>query len=121
MTELQSSRPNRRRRIRHKVLTPAYASFMGDSKAVTLDLNEIVDISEDGVAVQCNSALELNGKFELCLDLAESSSPIYIMVQVIWCSTSGRSGFRFSDLLSISLVSLREWLFLNAMAGVANA
>ena len=121
MTELQSSRPNRRRRIRHKVLTPAYASFMGDSKAVTLDLNEIVDISEDGVAVQCKSALELNGKFELCLDLAESSSPIYTTAQVIWSSTSGRSGFRFSDLPSTSLVSLREWLFLNAMAGVANA
>ena len=121
MTELQSSRPNRRRRIRHKVLTPAYASFMGESKAITLDLNEIVDISEDGVAVQCNSQLELNRNLELCLDLAESSSPIYTTAQVIWSTSSGRSGFRFSDLPPSSLVSLREWLFLNAMAGVANA
>lgn len=121
MTELQSSRSNRRRRIRHKVLTPAYASFMGESKTITLDLNEIVDISEDGVAVQCNSRLELNRNFELCLDLAESSGPIYTSAQVIWSSSSGRSGFRFSDLPPTSLVLLREWLFLNAMAGAANA
>jgi putative methionine-R-sulfoxide reductase with GAF domain len=86
-----------------------------------LDLNEIVDISEDGVAIQCNSPLQADRQFDLCLDLAESSGPIQTTGKVIWSDPSGRCGLRFSALSNISLVRLREWLFLNAMAGVANA
>jgi hypothetical protein len=86
-----------------------------------LDLNGIVDISEDGVAIQCNSPLQANRQFDLCLDLAESSGPIQTTAQVIWSDPSGRCGLRFSALSNVSLVRLREWLFLNAMAGAANA
>jgi hypothetical protein len=86
-----------------------------------LDLNGIVDISEDGVAIQCNSPLQANRQFDLCLDLAESSGPIQTTAQVIWSDSSGRCGLRFSALSNVSLVRLREWLFLNAMAGAANA
>jgi putative methionine-R-sulfoxide reductase with GAF domain len=86
-----------------------------------LDLNGIVDISEDGVAIQCNSPLQANRQLDLCLDLAESSGQIQTTGQVIWSDPSGRCGLRFSELSAISLVRLREWLFLNALAGVANA
>jgi len=86
-----------------------------------LDLNGIVDISEDGVAIQCNSPLQANRQFDLYLDLAESSGPIQTTGQVIWSDPSGRCGLRFSSLSNVSLVRLREWLFLNALAGVANA
>jgi hypothetical protein len=115
-----TARPNRRRRIRHKILTPAYASFTTESKSAILDLFEIVDISEDGVAIHCNAPLETNRKVDLCLDLAESAEHIYTSAQVIWTSDSGRSGLRFSDLPPAALFRLREWLFLNAMAGAAN-
>ena len=50
--------PNRRRRVRHKIQTPAYASFSAESKSAMLDLHEIVDISEEGIAIQCHSPLE---------------------------------------------------------------
>jgi putative methionine-R-sulfoxide reductase with GAF domain len=86
-----------------------------------LELHEIIDISEDGVAIQCDSPLEANQRVDLCLDLAESSGQIFTAGQVIWSSASGRAGLRFSDLPPASLFRLREWLFLNAMAGVANA
>ncbi len=86
-----------------------------------LDLHEIVDISEDGVAIQCNYTLEPNRELNLCLDLAECSDQIYTSGRVVWSNASGRSGLRFSDLPPVSLVRLREWLFLNAMAGVANS
>jgi hypothetical protein len=119
--ELQPARRNRRRRVRHKVHTPAYASFTGESKGFMLDLNEIVDISEDGVAIQCSSSLEMNRRFDLCLDLAETTGHIYTTGQVMWSDGSGRSGFRFYDLPPTSLFHLREWLFFNAMAGVASA
>src|SRR5436309_2936196 len=112
---------NRRRRVRHKVQTPAYASFTAESKGAMLDLNEILNINEDGVAIQCSSQLPVERRFDLCLDLAESTGQIYTTGQVIWSNASGRCGFRFSELPPASRQRLREWLFLNAVAAVANA
>jgi len=86
-----------------------------------LDLHEIVDISEDGMAIQCHPPLEADRSLNLCLDLAESAGHIYTTAQVIWSSASGRAGLRFSELAPVSLLRLREWLFLNAMVGAANA
>ena len=112
--------PNRRQRVRHKIQTPAYATFTSESQGATLDLHEIVDISEDGVALQCHSPLEVKARVNLCLDLAECPEHIYTTGQVIWSNPSGRAGLRFSELPPKSLSRLREWLFVNVMAGVAN-
>src|ERR1700732_2738667 len=119
--DLQSPRLNRRRHVRHRVHTPAYASFTGSSKGLVLDLNEVVDISEDGASVQCPSALELNRDYALCLDLAEAGIQIYTTVQVMWSEASGRAGLRFIQLPESALLQLRDWLFVNAMASVVNA
>jgi hypothetical protein len=114
--------PNRRRRVRHKIQTPAYATFTTEAQnAALLDLHEIIDVSEEGVAIQCHVALEPNQPVSLCLDLAECEQPIFTAGQVIWVNGSGRAGLRFSALSPASLIRLREWLFLNAMAGVANS
>jgi hypothetical protein len=118
---LRPALPNRRRRVRHKIQTPAYATFTTESQNALLDLHEIVDISEEGVAIQCHVPLETNQPVSLCLDLAECQQPIYTTGQVIWVNGSGRAGLRFSALPPASLIRLREWLFLNAMAGVANS
>ncbi len=112
--------PNRRRRVRHKIQTPAYASFTAESKGAMLDLHEIVDISEEGLAIECHTPLELKKQVNLCLDLADCSENIFTAGQVIWSGSSGRAGLRFSELPPESLVRLREWLFVNVMAGVAN-
>jgi hypothetical protein len=112
--------PNRRRRVRHKIQTPAYASFTAESKGAMLDLHEIVNISEDGVAIQCNSRLETGRRLHLCLDLAECSGPIYTTGQVIWSDAAARAGFSFLELPPASLLRLREWLFLNVMSAAAN-
>lgn len=86
-----------------------------------LELHEIIDISEDGVAIQCHRPLENGQRVNLCLDLAECSDHIYTTGQVIWTNASGRTGLRFAELRPLSLLRLREWLFLNAMSGAANA
>jgi putative methionine-R-sulfoxide reductase with GAF domain len=117
---LQSVSPNRRRRVRHKIQTPAYATFTAQSNGAMLDLHEIVDISEDGVALQCHSPLEVETRVNLCLDLADCAEHIYTTGLVIWSNAAGRSGLRFSELSPDSLSRLREWLFVNVMAGVAN-
>ena len=86
-----------------------------------LDLHEIVNISEDGVAIQCHSPLEINQSLGLCLDLAGCPEQIFTGGQVVWINSAGRAGLRFLTFPSDSLLRLREWLFVNAMAGVANS
>jgi hypothetical protein len=117
---LQPVSANRRRRVRHKIQTPAYASFTAESQSAMLDLHEIVDISEDGVAIQCHSPLDLDRRVNLCLDLADCEEQIYTTGQVVWSNSSGRSGLRLSQLPADSASRLRQWLFVNVMAGVAN-
>jgi TPR repeat protein/putative methionine-R-sulfoxide reductase with GAF domain len=113
--------PNRRSRVRHLIQTPAFASFTTESKSSMLELHEIINISEDGIAIRCHAPLEKGRRLNLCLDLAECSDHIYTTGQVIWTDAQGRAGLRFSEMRPLSLFRLREWLFLNAMAGVANA
>lgn len=118
---VKSAQGNRRSRVRHRVQTPAYASFSADAKNPILELHEIIDISEDGVAIQCHSPLENGQRVNLCLDLSECSDHIYTTGQVIWSNATGRTGLRFAELRPLSLLRLREWLFLNAMTSAANA
>ena len=115
---LRPNPPNRRRRVRHKIQTPAYASFTTPPKGAMLDLHAIVDLSEDGIAIQCHNPLDADRRINLCLDLA-GSEHIFTTGQVIWTNASGRAGMRFSELSPTSLLRLREWLFVNAMTGVA--
>jgi TPR repeat protein/GAF domain-containing protein len=118
---IPSGLSNRRRRVRHKIQTPAYATFTGESRASMIELHEILNISEEGVAIQCQGPLEIGRRVNLSLDLAECAEHIYTAGQVIWSTASGRSGLRFAELPPLSLFRLREWLFLNAVAAVANA
>src|SRR5258706_15606588 len=120
----QASRPaspNRRRRVRQRVHAPAYATFAGASKGEMLALNEILDISEVGVAVQCASPMTVDQPVELCLDLAEAGAQISATARVVWSDSTGRVGLALPALPNSALHLLREWLFLNAMAGAANA
>jgi putative methionine-R-sulfoxide reductase with GAF domain len=117
----QTTQTNRRKRVRHRIQTPAYATFTGESKGTMLELHEIVNISEGGVAIQCEAPLEVGRRINLCLDLAECPDHIYTTGHVIWSHGTGLAGLRFAELPPISLFRLREWLFLNAVSAVANA
>lgn len=120
----QASRPaslNRRRRVRQKVHAPAYATFSGASRTDMLNLCEVLDISEVGVAVQCASPMEIGKEVDLRLDLAEARGAISATARVVWSDSAGRVGFGLAPLPGSAVHNLREWLFLNAMAGAANA
>jgi len=124
---------NRRRRVRQKVHAPAYATFVNDRKAdrdadgpadsetEMLNLYEVLDISEVGVAIQGTSPMQIDQQVDLCLDLAEASGSIVAPARVVWSDDAGRVGFGLSALPAPALHRLREWLFLNSMAGAANA
>jgi putative methionine-R-sulfoxide reductase with GAF domain len=112
---------DRRGRVRHKVHTPAYASLNGTSAGMVVDLNEILDISEDGMSIQTSSPLEFKRNLSLCLDLSETKAYIHTSGQVVWSEPSGRSGVRFPEMPNSSLRRLKEWLFLNAITACDHA
>lgn len=119
--ELYPPRRDRRRRLRHKVHTPAYASLNGTSSGIVLELNEILDINEEGMSIQTSSALERSQSLNLCLDLSETRAYIHTSGEVIWSDSSGRSGVRFPEMPEASLRRLKEWLFLNAITACDHA
>ena len=111
-----SSLVERRRRTRHKVHTPAYARISGESDGFLLDLNTILDLSEDGMCVQVPSGLVVNHVVHLCLELSESNGPIYTAGKVVWSNRLGRTGIRFGELSELSSIQLKRWLSVNAAA-----
>ena len=110
----------RRRAVRQKVHTPAYASLNGGSDDMVLDLSEILDISETGVAIQTSSSWEISRVLNLCLDLSETKSYLHTTGYVVWADRGGRIGVRFPELPDSSRRKLQEWLFLNAMVGASH-
>ncbi len=110
----------RRRCVRQKLHTPVYASFNGPQTGMVLDLSELLDLHEDGFAVQTSERLEMNRAVTLCLDLPETKSYIHGTGQVIWSDERGRGGIRFSGLAEGSRRILKEWLFANLLIACSN-
>ncbi|MBZ5614798.1 MAG: GAF domain-containing protein [Acidobacteriia bacterium] len=110
----------RRRYIRHKLHTPVYASFNGPQAGMVVDLSELLDLHEDGFAVQTSEPLEVNRAVTLCLDLPETKSYIHGSGQVIWSDDTGRGGIRFCSLPESSRQILKQWLFVNLLIACSN-
>ncbi|MGH9566527.1 MAG: GAF domain-containing protein, partial [Candidatus Angelobacter sp.] len=121
LPESNSSFSERRQRPRHKIQTPAYARISGEPKGFLLDLNTILDLSEEGMCIQAPTALGVDHVLDLCLELAEAAGPIYTAGKVVWSNRLGRAGIRFGPLSGASTQQLKRWLFLNAISGVADS
>jgi putative methionine-R-sulfoxide reductase with GAF domain len=111
---------NRRESVRQRVHSPAYASLNGTSDDMVLDLSEVLDISEHGAAIQTSSTWSVNRVVNLCLDLSETETYLQTSGQIVWSDRKGRIGVRFREMPADARRKLQEWLFLNAMVGVAN-
>src|SRR5450755_4989909 len=101
----------RRRCVRQKLHTPVYASFNGPQSGMVVDLSELLDLHEEGFAVQTSERLEPNRALTLCLDLPETRSFIHGNGQVMWSDDAGRGGIRRSALPESCDQVLKEWLF----------
>jgi putative methionine-R-sulfoxide reductase with GAF domain len=115
---LSAPRPvssNRRTRVRHKAHVPAYATLGPASTSGMLDLYEVLDISEAGVAIQCSLPIVVNQILDLCLDLAEAPDPIWTTGRVVW-NAAGRVGLSLPQLPASARKHLKQWLFLNALS-----
>jgi len=109
------SAAERRRRIRHKPHTPAYASFSQPSGGMVVDLSEVLDLHEDGFAVQTGNRLLVNQNVNLSLDLPETKALVPCSGCVVWADAAGRAGIRLSGLTDSSRRLVKEWLFINLM------
>jgi hypothetical protein len=118
--ELPHALRARRRSVRQKVHIPAYANLNGSRNGMMLDLNEIIDISEDGICIQTSSPLKPDHDLPVSLDLAETKAFIHTTGHVIWTDKAGRAGVHFPELPPQSRQQLREWLFANAIAACVN-
>src|SRR6202049_299502 len=107
---------NRRRRVRQKIHLPAYASVDGGSVGMVLNLNEIVDISEDGVCIQASTQLKPESTLTLSLDLMETKAFVSTTGKVIWSDQRGRHGIQFPEISEKSRQQLKQWLLANAVA-----
>src|SRR5690349_3769509 len=75
---------DRRRAVRHKVHTPAYASLSGSSQSAVLELCEILNIGEQGMCIQASAPMKVNRLLPLVLDLSETRARIYTTGYVVW-------------------------------------
>jgi putative methionine-R-sulfoxide reductase with GAF domain len=87
---------------------------------MVVDLSELLDLHEDGFAVQTSERLEPNRALTISLDLPETRSFIHGSGQVMWSDDSGRGGIRFSALPESSRKILKEWLFANLLIACSN-
>jgi hypothetical protein len=102
--------PERRRCLRQQLHAPAFASFDGVSGGMILDL------SEEGLAMQTDSRLERERRVRLELDLSEPAMRVETTGYIAWADALGRAGVRFSDLPADARRRLNEWLTVNAGA-----
>jgi hypothetical protein len=110
----------RRSRVRQKLHSPVYASFNSPHSSMVVDLSELLDLHEEGFAVQTAEMLEVNRPLALTLDLPETRKFIHGSGQVMWSDPSGRGGIRFSVLPENSQQTLKEWLFANLLIACSN-
>lgn len=109
----------RRRLPRRPAHTPAYAMLTSPSDGVAVEFSEILDATEDGICVSSSAGFDVQGSFDLCLDLPETQSQVQTPARVVW-SENGRTGIRFGEIPPPSLHELREWLHLNGIVAAAD-
>ncbi len=102
--------PDRRHSLRQRVNTPAFASFDGVTGGMILDL------SEEGMAMQSLAPLSAHSILPLHLSLGEPTAYLETTGYVAWADALGRAGVRFSELPDAARERLREWLTVNAFA-----
>ncbi len=101
--------PERRNCVRHKVQGKIFASFDGVTGGFILDL------SEEGMAMQSDVLLDPHRRVQLQMNLGESDV-VQTTAYVAWADALGRAGVRFSELPAEARERLNHWLASHAGA-----
>src|SRR5579872_7619876 len=76
----------------------------------------ILDLSEEGMAMQTMAPLEEHSRVPLHISLGEPAVYLETTGYIAWADALGRAGVRFSDLPEEARRRLNEWLAVNAGA-----
>jgi CheY-like chemotaxis protein len=100
----------RRRYPRVAIHAPASMDYAGTENVPAT----ILDLSEDGIAIQCEHKLPPRCKVYFQFTLPQHTSKVRLSGQVMWQDSSGRVGIRFAEVPQLSRRCLGEWLRKNA-------
>lgn len=101
---------DRRHCVRQKMHSPAFASFDGVTGGMILDL------SEEGLAMQAATPVETRGPVHMQLQLSDPHAQLETTGYIAWADALGRAGVRFSELPEQARQRLDEWLRMHASA-----
>lgn len=104
-------RRERRRYPRIALHAPAFMDYAGVENVPAT----ILDLSEDGIAIQCERRLPPRCKVYFQFVLPGHASKVRLSGQSMWQDSSGRVGMRFVDVPQSSRRALGEWLRKNAL------
>jgi len=112
--------PDRRRHCRLRPGTSSYA--IGDTvvSGRVAELNEILDISEEGMGIQALWPLTVGHTADFRLDLSHPSTYAEVKGTVIWCEQSGRAGIYFTGISDSMRRELGAWLSANSATAEAS-
>ncbi|HEY7617256.1 MAG TPA: PilZ domain-containing protein [Terriglobales bacterium] len=99
-------RRERRRHRRAPVCTDTSISYSSvESAPATL-----VDLSEEGLALQCQYQLPAKSKIYFRFTLPGQTKCVQLSGETVWQDSSGRAGIRFLDVPQSARRLLKEWL-----------
>jgi len=96
----------KRIKLRVSLHSPASIAY-GTAENVPATL---LDLSEDGLAIQSERKLPLRCKVYFQFNLPGGKSAVRLSGDVVWQDSSGRVGIRFVDVPQTSRRTLREWI-----------
>ena len=110
-------RRERRRFPRIPLHAPAFMDYAGTENVPAT----ILDLSEDGIAIQCERRLPPRCKVYFQFTLPGHASKVRLSGQSMWQDSTGRVGIRFAEVPQTSRRALGEWIRKNVGAGEAAA
>jgi CheY-like chemotaxis protein len=96
----------KRAKLRVALHAPASIAY-GTAENVAATL---LDLSEDGLAIQSERRLPLRCKVYFQFNLPGGKSAVRLSGDVVWQDSSGRVGIRFADVPQTSRRTLNEWI-----------
>ncbi len=99
-------RRDKRRQPRMAVHAPASISYPSVENAPAT----LVDLSEEGLALQCEQRLPTRTKVYFRFNLPGQTRWIQLAGETVWQDSSGRAGIRFVQVPHFARVLLQEWL-----------
>ena len=98
------------RERRRNLRLPVHSQATFDHPGLENGQATLVDLSEEGTAIQSASKLPPSCKVYFKFELPDQPSVVRLSAEVVWQDSAGRVGMRFIDVPQSSRRLLREWL-----------